>query len=153
VVALKMFEKAEMAPSTFAPHGSAYAAGYAGAAYIVKNLATRRSSSSARLRVRAGPVGRREGRIEEARRHGGILESPVGTSDFTPYLTKVAEMKPEIVMLATGGWMRSTSSSSPTKSGSRKDEDLVQLDDQRLRKRRPGPRLEGSTPSCPGTTT
>ena len=31
------------------------------------------------------------------------LESPVGTSDFTPYLTKIAEMKPEIVMLAHWG--------------------------------------------------
>jgi len=30
VVALKMFEKAEMAPSTFAPHGSAYAPGTPG---------------------------------------------------------------------------------------------------------------------------
>ena len=38
VVALKMFGKSEIAPSTFALHGSAYAAGYAGAAYIVKNL-------------------------------------------------------------------------------------------------------------------
>ena len=31
------------------------------------------------------------------------LESPVGTGDFTPYLNKISEMKPDIVMLAHWG--------------------------------------------------
>src|SRR5208337_874134 len=38
VVALKMFEKGEMAPTTFAVHGCAYSVGYAGASYIVNKL-------------------------------------------------------------------------------------------------------------------
>jgi branched-chain amino acid transport system substrate-binding protein len=104
VVALKMFEKAEMSPSTFAPHGSAYAAGYAGAAYIIKNLGHKKI-------VFFGPAyafGQDQwaGARDAVKKYGATadyLESPVGTSDFTPYLTKVAEMKPEIVMLAHWG--------------------------------------------------
>ncbi|MCL5966545.1 MAG: ABC transporter substrate-binding protein [Deltaproteobacteria bacterium] len=104
VVALKMFDKAEMAPTTFAVHGSAYAAGYAGAAYIITNLGYRKI-------VFFGPAyafGQDQwaGAKDAVKKFGATaeyLESPVGTSDFTPYLTKVAEMKPEIVMLAHWG--------------------------------------------------
>jgi branched-chain amino acid transport system substrate-binding protein len=104
VVALKMFEKAEIAPSTFAVHGSAYATGYAGAAYIVKNLKHKKI-------VFFGPAyafgqDQWSGAKDAFARLGvkaEYLESPVGTSDFTPYLTKIAEMKPEIVMLAHWG--------------------------------------------------
>ena len=104
VVALKMFEKGEMAPSTFAPHGSAYAAGYAGAGYIIKNLGYKKI-------VFFGPAyafGQDQwtGAKDAMRKYGvtaEYIESPVGTSDFTPYLTKVAEMKPDIVMLAHWG--------------------------------------------------
>jgi len=104
VVGLKMFEKAEIAPSTFAVHGSAYAAGYASAAYIVKNLGYKKV-------VFFGPAyafgqDQWSGAKDAFKKYGvtaEYLESPVGTSDFTPYLTKVAEMKPEIVMLAHWG--------------------------------------------------
>lgn len=104
VVALKMFEKAEMAPTTFAVHGSAYAAGYAGAAYIIQTLKYKKI-------VFFGPAyafGQDQwaGARDAVKKYGATaeyLESPVGTSDFTPYLTKVAEMKPEIVMLAHWG--------------------------------------------------
>lgn len=104
VVALKMFEKAEIAPTTFAVHGSAYAAGYAGATYIVKNLGHKKI-------VFFGPAyafGQDQwSGAKDALAKLGVkaeyLESPVGTSDFTPYLTKISEMKPEIVMLAHWG--------------------------------------------------
>jgi len=104
VVALKMFEKAEIAPTTFAVHGSAYAAGYAGASYIVKNLGYKKI-------VFFGPAyafGQDQwSGAKDALAKLGVkaeyLESPVGTSDFTPYLTKISEMKPEIVMLAHWG--------------------------------------------------
>jgi len=92
----RMFEKAEMAPSTFAPHGSAYAAGYAGAAYIIKNLGYKKIVLlRARLRVRAGPVGRRE---DAMKKYGVTAEYsiPVGTSDFTPNLHQGREMNPDI---------------------------------------------------------
>ncbi len=104
VVALKMFEKSEIAPTTFAVHGSAYAAGYASAAYIVKTLGHKNI-------VFFGPAyafGQDQwaGARDAFKKYGAkaeYLESPVGTSDFTPYLTKIADMKPEIVMLAHWG--------------------------------------------------
>lgn len=104
VIALDMFEKKEMAPSTFAVHGCAYSAGYAGASYIVNKLGLKDI-------VFFGPAyafGTDQWRgAKDAFAKFGIdakyLESPVGTSDFTSYLTKIIEMKPEIVMLAHWG--------------------------------------------------
>lgn len=104
VVALGMFKKNEMAPTTFAVHGSAYAAGYASGEYIVKNLKHKKI-------VFFGPAyafGQDQwaGAKDALNLHGvraEYLESPVGTSDFTPYLTRIIEMKPEIVMLAHWG--------------------------------------------------
>ena len=104
VVALKMFEKSEMAPTTFAVHGCAYSVGYAGATYIVNKLGLKKI-------VFFGPAyafGQDQWRgAKDAFDKMGIkvtyLESPVGTSDFTPYLTKIMEMQPQIVMLAHWG--------------------------------------------------
>lgn len=104
VVALKMFEKGEMAPTTFAVHGCAYSIGYAGATYIVKKLHLKKI-------VFFGPAyafGKDQWRgAKAAFDKMGIkvtyMESPVGTSDFTPYLTKIMAMHPQIVMLAHWG--------------------------------------------------
>jgi branched-chain amino acid transport system substrate-binding protein len=104
VVGLKMFEKDEMAPTTFAVHGCAYSAGYAGASYIVNKLKLKKV-------VFFGPAyafGQDQWRgAKDAFDKYGMkveyLESPVGTSDFTSYLTKIKEMNPEIVMLAHWG--------------------------------------------------
>lgn len=104
VVALKMFEKAEMAPTTFAVHGCAYSAGYGGASYIVDKLNKKNV-------VFFGPAyafGQDQwAGAKAAFEKRGIkveyLESPVGTSDFSSYLLKIAEMKPEVVMLAHWG--------------------------------------------------
>lgn len=104
VVALGMFAKDEMAPSTFAVHGSAYSAGYAGANYVVTKLGAKKV-------VFFGPAyafGQDQWRgartaFERLGMKVEYLESPVGTSDFTPYLTKVAEMKPDVLMLAHWG--------------------------------------------------
>jgi branched-chain amino acid transport system substrate-binding protein len=104
VIALDMFEKKEMAPSTFAVHGCAYSAGYAGASYIVNKLGLKDI-------VFFGPAyafGTDQWRgAQDAFAKLGVdakyLESPVGTSDFTSYLTKIIEMQPEIVMLAHWG--------------------------------------------------
>jgi ABC-type branched-subunit amino acid transport system substrate-binding protein len=104
VVALGMFAKDEMAPSTFAVHGSAYSAGYAGASYVVKQLGAKKV-------VFFGPAyafGQDQWRgakaaFEKMGTQVEYLESPVGTSDFTPYLTKVGEAKPDVVMLAHWG--------------------------------------------------
>ncbi len=104
VVALKMFEKDEMAPTTFAVHGCAYSAGYAGASYIVNKLNKKKV-------VFFGPAyafGQDQwAGAKDAFKKLGVtaeyLESPVGTSDFTSYLLKIGEMKPDVVMLAHWG--------------------------------------------------
>ena len=104
VVALRMFDKSEIAPSTFAIHGSAYACGYASASYIINNLKLKKI-------VFFGPAyafGQDQwAGVKDALAKFGVkaeyLESPVGTSDFTPYLNKISEMKPDIVMLAHWG--------------------------------------------------
>jgi len=104
VVALGMFEKKEIAPSTFAVHGCAYSAGYASASYIVNKLGLKKIAFF-------GPAyafGKDQwSGAQDAFAKYGIkaeyLESPVGTSDFTSYMTKLIEMKPDIVMLAHWG--------------------------------------------------
>ncbi len=104
VIALKTFEKSELAPTTFAVHGCAYSAGYGSAAYIADKLGLKKI-------VFFGPAyafGQDQWRGAKAAFDArGItaeyLESPVGTSDFTSYLLKIAEMKPDIVMLAHWG--------------------------------------------------
>ncbi len=104
VVALSMFKKDEMAPTTFAVHGSAYSAGHAGATYIVNKLGKKNI-------VFFGPAyafgqdqwaGAKDA-FEKLGVKAQYLESPVGTSDFTSYMTKIKEMKPEVVMLAHWG--------------------------------------------------
>lgn len=104
VVALGMFKKDEMAPTTFAVHGCAYSAGYAGANYIVNKLNKKKV-------VFFGPAyafGQDQwAGAKDAFQKLGIkaeyLESPVGTSDFTSYLLKIMEMQPDVVMLAHWG--------------------------------------------------
>jgi branched-chain amino acid transport system substrate-binding protein len=104
VVAVTMFEKSEMAESTFAVHGCAYSIGYAGASYIADKLKLKKI-------VFFGPAyafGRDQwegAKVAFAKRgiKAEYVESPVGTSDYTSYLTKIAEGKPEIVMMAHWG--------------------------------------------------
>ncbi len=105
VVAVTMFEKKEMAPTTFAIHGSAYSAGYASASYIVDKLGIKKNI------VFFGPAyafGRDQwagakAAFDKRRISVQYVESPVGTSDYTSYLLKIAESNPEIVMLAHWG--------------------------------------------------
>ncbi len=104
VVAVGMFEKNEMAETTWSIHGSAYSIGYAGASYIVDKLGLKNI-------VFFGPAyafGRDQwAGAKAAFDKRGIkveyIESPVGTSDYTSYLLKIKEKKPEIVMLAHWG--------------------------------------------------
>lgn len=104
VVAVTMFEKSEIADTTFSIHGCAYSIGYAGASYIVDKLGLKNI-------VFFGPAyafGRDQwAGAKAAFEKRGIkveyVESPVGTSDYTSYLTKIKEKKPQIVMLAHWG--------------------------------------------------
>ncbi|MRR15090.1 MAG: ABC transporter substrate-binding protein [Deltaproteobacteria bacterium] len=104
VVAISMFEKNEIAETTFSIHGCAYSIGYAGASYIVDKLGYKNI-------VFFGPAyafGRDQwAGAKAAFEKRGVkveyVESPVGTSDYTSYLTKIKEKKPQIVMLAHWG--------------------------------------------------
>lgn len=104
VVAVGMFDKKEMAETTFAIHGSAYSIGYAGASYIVDKLGIKNI-------VFFGPAyafGRDQWQgakdaFEARKVKVEYFESPVGTSDYTSYLLKIKEKKPQIVMLAHWG--------------------------------------------------
>ena len=104
VVAVNMFDKNEMAETTFSIHGCAYSIGYAGASYIVDKLGYKNI-------VFFGPAyafGRDQwAGAKAAFEKRGVkveyVESPVGTSDYTSYLTKIKEKKPQIVMLAHWG--------------------------------------------------
>jgi branched-chain amino acid transport system substrate-binding protein len=104
VVAINMFEKNEMAETTFSIHGCAYSIGYAGASYIVDKLGYKNI-------VFFGPAyafGRDQwAGAKAAFEKRGVkveyVESPVGTTDYTSYLTKIKEKKPQIVMLAHWG--------------------------------------------------
>ncbi len=134
VVALRMFDKSEIAPSTFAIHGSAYACGYASASYIINNLKLKKI-------VFFGPAyafGQDQwAGAKDALAKSGVkaeyLESPVGTSDFTPYLNKISEMKPDIVMLAHWGVDAIGVLKQANEVGLKKTfENLVRLDDQCL---------------------
>ena len=104
VVAITMFEKNEMAETTFAIHGAAYSIGYAGASYVADKMKLKNIVFFAP----AYAFGRDQwAGAKAAFEKRGIkveyLESPVGTSDYTSYLLKIAEMKPDIVMMAHWG--------------------------------------------------
>lgn len=104
VVALDMFKKSEIAPSTFAIHGSAYAAGYAGASYIV----TKMKMKNIVFFAPAYAFGWDQWKGAKAAFDAmGItvkyFESPVGTGDFTPYLIEISKLNPDVVMMAHWG--------------------------------------------------
>jgi ABC-type branched-subunit amino acid transport system substrate-binding protein len=104
VVAITMFEKNEMAESTFAIHGAAYSIGYAGASYVADKLKMKKVVFFAP----AYAFGRDQwagakAAFEKRGVKAEYIESPVGTSDYTSYLLKIGEMKPDIVMMAHWG--------------------------------------------------
>ncbi|MBA7529961.1 hypothetical protein ES705_22163 [subsurface metagenome] len=104
VVPLGMFKKETLADTVFAIHGSAYAAGYASAAYIIKELGYKNI-------MFFGPAyafgkDQWEGAKDAIEKYGGecsYIESPVGTTDYTSYLIRIREKHPDIVMLAHWG--------------------------------------------------
>jgi branched-chain amino acid transport system substrate-binding protein len=104
VAPIDMFEKKELAPTTFGIHGSAYAIGYAGAAYIAKNLKPKKVYFLAP----AYAFGRDQYKGAKAafEKHKVQViydEAPVQTADYTPYIQKIAEAKPDVCMMAQWG--------------------------------------------------
>ncbi|MGQ9779246.1 MAG: ABC transporter substrate-binding protein [Bacillota bacterium] len=104
VVSLDMFKKGEMAPYTFAVHGSAYAAGYGSAAYIVKKLGYKNIYFFAPAYAFGWDQWKgAKAALDKLGAKYKYIEAPVGTADFTPYLLEIEKAQPEIVMLAHWG--------------------------------------------------
>jgi len=104
VAPMEMFAKKELAPTTFGVHGSAYAIGYAGAAYIANNFKPKKVYFLAP----AYAFGRDqyEGAKAAFEKHKIQViydEAPVQTADYTPYIQKIAEAKPDVCMMAQWG--------------------------------------------------
>lgn len=104
VAPVEMFAKKELAPTTFGIHGSAYAIGYSGAAYI----ATKLKAKKVYFLAPAYAFGRDqyEGAKAAFAKYGVQLiydEAPVQTADYTPYIQKVAAAKPDVCMMAQWG--------------------------------------------------
>lgn len=104
VAPMDMFEKGKLAPTTFGIHGTAYSIGYSGAAYIATELKLKKVYFLAP----AYSFGRDQfkGAQDAFKKYGVQVqydEAPVKTTDYTPYIQKIAEAKPDIVMLAQWG--------------------------------------------------
>lgn len=104
VAPMDMFEKGKLAPTTFGIHGTAYSIGYSGAAYIATQLKLKKVFFLAP----AYSFGRDQfkGAKDAFDKYGVKVqydEAPVKTADYTPYINKIAEAKPQIVMMAQWG--------------------------------------------------
>jgi branched-chain amino acid transport system substrate-binding protein len=104
VAPIAMFKKSDLAPSTFGILGDAYSIGYAGAAYIINELHLKNIYFFAP--AYAFGWDQYAGAKDAAAKYGAKIEyseAPVGTSDFSSYIIKIAEKKPDIVMMAQWG--------------------------------------------------
>ncbi|MBW1706924.1 MAG: amino acid ABC transporter substrate-binding protein [Deltaproteobacteria bacterium] len=104
VAPMDMFEKGKLAPTTFGIHGTAYSIGYSGAAYIATKLKLKKVFFLAP----AYSFGRDQfkGAKDAFKKYGVQVqydEAPVKTTDYTPYIQKIAEAKPDICMMAQWG--------------------------------------------------
>ncbi len=104
VSTLAMFKKDELAETTFGIHGDAYSIGYASTAYVINKLGYKNIYFFAP--AYAFGWDQYAGAKDAVARYGGkmdYIEAPVGTADFSSYILKIAEKKPEIVMMAHWG--------------------------------------------------
>jgi branched-chain amino acid transport system substrate-binding protein len=104
VAPIAMFKKGELADATYGILGDNYSIGYAGAAYIINKLGLKNIYFFAP--AYAFGWDQHAGAKDAAAKYGAkmeYIEAPVGTSDFSSYLLKIAEKKPDIVMMAQWG--------------------------------------------------
>ncbi len=104
VAPMEMFAKKDLAPTTFGAHGSAYAIGYSGAAYIANNLKPKKvyffapAYSFGRDQYEGAKAAFEKFKVEVI-----YDEAPVQTADYTPYIQKIAQAKPDVCMMAQWG--------------------------------------------------
>lgn len=104
VAPIAMFKKGDLSPSTFGILGDAYSIGYAGAAYIINKMGLKNIYFLAP--AYAFGWDQYAGAKDAAAKFGAkmeYIEAPVGTSDFSSYILKIAAAKPDIVMMAQWG--------------------------------------------------
>lgn len=104
VAPMEMFKKKELAPTTFGVHGSAYAIGYAGAAYIANNFKPKKVYFLAPAYA-FGHDQYAGAKAAFAKHNIEVIydEAPVQTADYTPYIQKIADAKPDVCMMAQWG--------------------------------------------------
>jgi len=106
VVPLTMVKKGTLAPTVFVPHGTAYSIGYMGVKYLVEKMnVTKIAFFAPAYAFGWDQWAGAKAALEEYgdRVQYFYIESPVGTPDFTPYLYKILEWKPEALMFAHWG--------------------------------------------------
>lgn len=104
VAPISMFKKDELAPTTFGILGDAYSIGYAGAAYAITKLNVKHIYFFAP--AYAFGWDQYSGAKEAAANYKATMdyiEAPVGTADFSSYILKIADKKPDVVMMAHWG--------------------------------------------------
>jgi len=104
VAPITSFPKSEMAETAFCMHGNDYSIGYAGASYIVNKLGYKNVFFFAP--AYGFGWNQWKGAKDALEKFGAkyeYMEAPVGTADFTSYLLKIEEKKPDIVMMAQWG--------------------------------------------------
>jgi branched-chain amino acid transport system substrate-binding protein len=104
VAPISMFKKDDLAPTTFGIHSSAYSIGYSGAEYIATELKLKKVFFFAP--AYAFGWDQKAGAFDAFKKlgvHVDYAEAPVGTADYTAYLQKIIEAKPDIVMMAHWG--------------------------------------------------
>jgi len=104
VAPIAMFKKGELSPTTFGILGDAYSIGYAGAAYIINTLKLKNIYFFAP--AYAFGWDQYAGAKDAAAKYGAkmdYIEAPVGTSDLSSYILKIADKKPDVVMMAHWG--------------------------------------------------
>jgi len=101
---INMFKKDELAETTLSILGDAYSIGYASGAYIINKLGYKNIYFFAP--AYAFGWDQYAGAKDAIQKYGGkvdYIEAPVGTSDFSSYILKIAEKKPDIVMMSQWG--------------------------------------------------
>lgn len=104
VAPIAMFKKGELSPTTFGILGDAYSIGYAGAAYAINTLGLKNIYFFAP--AYAFGWDQYAGAKDAAAKYGAkmeYIEAPVGTADFSSYILKIADKKPDVVMMAQWG--------------------------------------------------
>ncbi|MEM3942130.1 MAG: ABC transporter substrate-binding protein [Desulfurococcaceae archaeon] len=106
VLSLATLNASVVAPTLFAPHGTAFSIGYMGVKYLVEKMNVTRIAFFAP--AYAFGWDQWKGAETALKEYGNrvsymYIESPVGTPDFTPYFINILAWRPQALMIAHWG--------------------------------------------------